>query len=147
MVTYIYDLENSKEMHDKLVGMFKVNNANQALFLKNKLKDIKMDRGDSIQSYFVTITEIKNDLLSIGEVVGDRELTLIALGGLTREWGVFNTTILNNDKISGYDELLARCTQEEIRMMERDKPSNGNNPTAFFAHSKRKNNVGPRNQG
>ncbi len=32
-------------------------------------------------------------------------------------------------------------------MMERDKPSNGNNPTALFAHSKRRNNVGPRIQG
>ena len=34
-------------MYDKLVGMFKVNNANQILFLKNKLKDIKMDKGES----------------------------------------------------------------------------------------------------
>ena len=144
LVAYIFDLETSKEMYDKLVGMFKVNNANQVIFLKNKLKDIKMDRGEFIQSYFMRITEIKNDLLSIGEVVGDRELTLIALRGLTREWDVFNTTILNNDRILGFDELLARCTQEEIRMMERDKPSNGNNPTAFFAHAKRKNNAGPR---
>ena len=100
MVAYISNLETTKEMYDKLVGMFKVNNANQVLFLKNKLKDIKMDRGESIQSYFMKITEIKNDLLSIGEVIGDRELTLIVLGGLTREWDVFNTTILNNDSIS-----------------------------------------------
>ncbi len=90
------------------------------------------------------IIEIKNDLLSIGEVVGDRELTLIALGGLTREWDVFNTTILNNDRIPSFDELLARCTQEEIRMMERDKPTNGNNATSFSAHAKKKNNVGRR---
>eukprot|EP00253_Pinus_taeda_P009076 PITA_09076 len=147
LVAYIFDLETSKEMYDKLVGMFKVNNANQILFLKNKLKDIKMDKGKSIQSYFMRITEIKNDLLPIREVVGDRKLTLIALGGLTKAWDVFNTTILNNHMISGFDELLARCTQEEIRMMERDKPSNGNDPTAFFAHDKRKNNVGPRKQG
>ena len=73
----------SKEMYDKLVGMFKANNANQILFLKNKLKDIKMDRGEFIKSYFMRITKIKNDLLSIGEVVVDTERTLIALGGLT----------------------------------------------------------------
>eukprot|EP00253_Pinus_taeda_P002314 PITA_02314 len=145
-VAYIYDLETSKEMYDKLVGMFKVNNANQVLFLKNKLEDINMERGEYIQSYFMRITEIKNHLLSIGEVFVDRELTLIALGGLTIEWDVFNTTILNNDRILGFDELLARCTQEEIRMMERDKPSNENNPTVFSTHAKRKNNAGPRRQ-
>ena len=112
MVSYISDFETSKEMYDKLVGMFKVNNANQVLFLKNKLKDIKMDEGESIQSYFMRITEIKNDLLSIGEVISDRELTSIALGGLTREWDVFNTTIFNNDRIPGFDELFARCTKK-----------------------------------
>jgi len=83
LLAYISVLETSKETYDKLVGMFKVNNTNQVLFLKNKLKNIKMDRGKSIQSYFMKITEIKNDLLSIGEVIDDRELTVIALGGLT----------------------------------------------------------------
>ena len=95
--------------------MFKVNNANQILFLKNKLKDINMDKGESIQSYVMRITQIKNDLLSIGEVIADKELTLIALGGLSRPWDVFTITILNNDKIHGFDELLATCTQEEMR--------------------------------
>jgi len=147
LVAYIFGLEISKEMYDKPVGMFKMSNANQILFLKNKLKDMKMDKGESIQSYFTRITQIKNDILSIGEVVADRELTLIALGSLTRAWDVLNITILNNDMIPGFDELLARCTQEETRMMERDKPSNGNDPTTFSPHAKRKNNAGPRKQG
>ena len=93
-----------------MVGIFKVNNANQILFLKNKLKDIKMEKGESIQSYLMRLTQIKNDLLSIGEVIADRELTLIALRGLSRPWDVFTTTILNNDRIPSFDELLARCT-------------------------------------
>eukprot|EP00253_Pinus_taeda_P002593 PITA_02593 len=82
LVASISDLETSKEMYDKLVGMFKVNNENQVIFLKNKFKDIKMDRGESIQSYFMRITEIKNDLLSIGEVIG-------------------RTTLVQEDKIKG----------------------------------------------
>ena len=127
--------------------MFKASNANQIIFLKNKLKNIKMDKGESIQSYFMRVTKIKNDGLAIGEVIVDRELTLIALGGLPRAWYVFNTTILNNNIIPNFDELLTRCTQEEMRMTERDKPSNGNEPTTFSAHAKKKNNDGPRNQG
>lgn len=93
------------------------------------------------------ITKIKNDLLSIGEVIGDREITLIGHGGLTREWDVFNTTILKNERILGFYELLAKCTHEEIRMMERDNHSNGNNPTTFSAHAKRKKNVCPTIRG
>ena len=82
LVAYISELGTSKEMYDKLVSMFRASNVNQLLLLKNKRKDVKMDRGKSIQSYFMRIIEIKNDLLSIGEVIADQELTLISLGGL-----------------------------------------------------------------
>jgi len=146
LVAYISDLNTFKKIYDKLVGMFKVSNANQVLFLKNKLKDIKKGRGEGIQSYFMRITKIKDDLLSIGEVIANRELTCIALGGLPHKWHVFNTTIHNNDRILGFDELFTRCTQEETRMIERDMPSNRNDPTTFSTHAKRKNNAGSKNQ-
>lgn len=45
LVAYIFDLGTSKEIYDKLVEMFKVNNANQILFLKNKLKNIDGQKG------------------------------------------------------------------------------------------------------
>lgn len=58
---------------------------------------------------------------------------------------VFVTTILKNDMIPGFNDLLARCTQEETRIMENDKSNNANEPSAFFTHAKRKNDVVPRN--
>eukprot|EP00253_Pinus_taeda_P009268 PITA_09268 len=146
LVACISDLNTPKEIYDRLVGMFKSSIANQIFFLKNKLKDIKKGRNEDIQSYFMRITEIKNDLLSIREAIDDRELTLIALGGLPRAWHVFNTTILNNDRIPSFEELLTRCSQEETRMMELDMPSNRNDPTAFSAHAKKKNNAGSKKQ-
>ena len=80
-----------------MLSMVKVSDANQVLFLKNKLKDIKKGKDEDIQSYFLRITEIKNDLLSTGEVIPDRELTITTLGGLPFEWYIFRTTFLNND--------------------------------------------------
>ena len=65
--------------------MFKSSNANQIIFLNNKLKDIKKRKGEDIQSYFMRIAEIKNYILSIGEVIVGRELTLITLGDLPPE--------------------------------------------------------------
>lgn len=86
LVAYIFDLNTSKEIYNRLVSMFKVSDANQILFLKNKLKDIKKGKGKDIQSYFLRITKIKNDLLAIGEIISDRELTITTLGGLPPEW-------------------------------------------------------------
>ena len=52
LVAYISELGTSKEIYDKLVNMFKANNANQVLFFKNQLKNLKKRRDESVQSYF-----------------------------------------------------------------------------------------------
>ena len=42
-------------------------------------KEIKKGKDENMQAYFLRITEIKNDLLSIGEVIPDREMALTTL--------------------------------------------------------------------
>lgn len=49
LITYGAKLKKSKEMYDKLVRMFEVNNLNHILSLKNQLKDIKMNKGEIVQ--------------------------------------------------------------------------------------------------
>jgi len=66
VVAYISELGTSKEMYDKLILMFKVNNVNQVLFFKNQLKNLKKGRDESVQTYFMKLTEIRNNLLAIG---------------------------------------------------------------------------------
>jgi len=118
LVAYVSELNTSKEIYDRIVSLFKVNDANQVLFLRNKLKEIKKGKDESMQEYFLRITEIKNDLLSIGEVIPDREMTLTNFGGLPFEWYIFRTTLLKNNVIPGFEELMATCIQEETRMEE-----------------------------
>eukprot|EP00253_Pinus_taeda_P015469 PITA_15469 len=85
LVAYVSNLNTSKEIYVRLVSLFKVD-ANQILFLRNKLKEIKKGKDESMQAYFLRITEIKNYLLSIGEIIPDKEMTLTTLGGLPSEW-------------------------------------------------------------
>jgi len=85
LVAYISDLKTSKEIYDRLVSLFKVHDANQVFFRRNKLREIKKGKDESMQAYFLRITKIKNDLLSIGETITDREMALTTLGGLPFE--------------------------------------------------------------
>ena len=96
-MAYVSELNTSKEIYDRLVSLFKVSNANQVLLLTNKLMEIKKGKDEYMQSYFLRITEIKNDLLLIGEFIPDRELTITTLGGLPSKWYVFRTTLINNN--------------------------------------------------
>eukprot|EP00253_Pinus_taeda_P030163 PITA_30163 len=123
LVAYISKLTISKEIYDRL------------------------GKDESMQAYFLRVTEIKNDLLSIGEVVPDREMTLTTLGGLPPEWYIFRTTLLNNNVIPRFEELMARCIQEETRMEEQEMPALKGHPSAFSSHAKRRNNSGAKSKG
>ena len=48
LVAYISELGKYKEMYDKLVHMFKANNANKVLFFKNQLKNLRKGRDESV---------------------------------------------------------------------------------------------------
>ena len=56
LVAYIFELGTYKDMYDNLVNMFKANNANQVLFFKNQLKNLKKGRDESVKSYFLKLT-------------------------------------------------------------------------------------------
>eukprot|EP00253_Pinus_taeda_P006195 PITA_06195 len=140
LVAYVFELNTSKEIYDRQVSLFKVNDANQVLFLRNKLKEIKKGKDENMQAYFLRITEIKNNLLSIGEVILDREMALTTLGGLPFDWYIFKTTLLNNNVIPRFEELMTRCIQEEARMEEQEMPTLKGHLTSSSSHAKRRNN-------
>ena len=142
LVAYVSDLTISKEIYDRLVSLCKVNDANQVLFFRNKLKEIKKGKDESMQAYFLRISVIRNNLLSIGETIIDREMTLTTLGGLPSEWYVFRTTLLNNNVIPGLQELMARCIQEETRVEAQEMPMPKGPPATFSSHAKKRNNSG-----
>lgn len=100
-----------------------------------------------MQAYFLRITEIKNDLLSIGETITDREMALTTLGGLPFEWYVFRTTILNYNVIPRFEELMARCIQEETREEVQGMPMPKGPPAAFSSHAKKRNNSRTKSKG
>ena len=62
---------------------------NRKSTLKNKLRDIKMTKADTIATYFMKITQTRDQLIAIGEEVDDRELVSLALNGLPTSWEPF----------------------------------------------------------
>eukprot|EP00253_Pinus_taeda_P001578 PITA_01578 len=147
LVAYVSELTTSKEIYDRLVSLFKVNDANQVMLLRNKLNEINKGKYESMQAYFLRIIKIKNNLLSIGEVIPDMEMTLTTLGGLPPEWYIFRTTLLNNNRIPGFEELMAKCIQEETTMEEQERFVLKGHPSAFSSHVKRRINFGAKFKG
>lgn len=79
LLVYISSLKTSKEMHDKIVGRYDVNNLSHIMELKNQLKESKLHQGETVQSFFIRITEIRDQLQTAQEIILDRELVMTAL--------------------------------------------------------------------
>jgi len=57
------------------------------------------------------------------------------------------TTLLNYNVIPGFEELMARCIQEESREEEQEIPMLKGPPAAFSSHAKKRNNSGTKSKG
>jgi hypothetical protein len=65
LIPYISHLDSSKKMHDSLTNLFSVRNIGQVMSLKNELRDMKMKDDESITSYFVKISQLRDQLCSV----------------------------------------------------------------------------------
>jgi hypothetical protein len=65
LIPYISHLDSSKNMYDALTNLFSVRNIGQVMSLKNELCDMKMNDDDSITSYFVRISQLRDQLHAI----------------------------------------------------------------------------------
>lgn len=100
-----------------------------------------MHKGETIQSFFMGITEIRDQLQTAQEIIFDKELVMTALSGLPSPWDMFITSINNRKRIPSFDELLVLCNQEERLMISRgriQRPNEGES-TTFVAQGKKKN--------
>jgi len=77
LIPYISHLDSSKKMYDALTNLFSVRNIRQVTSLKNELCDMKMNDDDSITSYLVRISQLRDQLEAIEEIISENELANI----------------------------------------------------------------------
>jgi hypothetical protein len=89
LISYISRLDSSKNIYDALTNIFSVRNIGQVMGMKNELRDMKMNDDDNIPSYFVRISQLRDQLQAIEEIISEKELVNIVLNGLPKTWDAF----------------------------------------------------------
>jgi hypothetical protein len=84
LIPHLSKKNMTKEMFDALVGLFQRNNMNMNMVLRNKLKSVQMYRSNNVINYFMRITQVRDQITSIGEKIEDTNLVNVALNGLTK---------------------------------------------------------------
>ena len=75
-----------KGMFEALSNLFKGRNINRKMTLRNQLKSVKIQKSKTMQSYFTRVSQIKEQLEAIGDMVEEAKVVMAALNGLPREW-------------------------------------------------------------
>jgi hypothetical protein len=80
-----------------------------------------MSKTDTMVSYLTRITELKDQLATIGTMVEDQELVSIALKGLVPSWMPFVQGVCAQDTLPKFPKLWVDLVQEEIRLQSYSK--------------------------
>jgi hypothetical protein len=113
LIPYISHLDSSKKMYDALRNLFSVRNNGKVMSLKNELCDMKRNDDDIITSYFARISQLRDQLQAIEEIILEKELVNIILNSLPKTWDAFTTSMNTRKEYPTFEELWTCCAQEE----------------------------------
>jgi hypothetical protein len=89
VIPHIAGKANAFEMWVSLTKLYQSSNENQKMVLREKLRNIKMIEIEKVSSYLTRITQVRDELGTVGEVIWDGELIRIALNGFSKKWNTF----------------------------------------------------------
>jgi hypothetical protein len=119
LIPHISGQESAKKMFDGLVGLFETNNTSRRLALRHQLQISSMSRTDTVATYFMKISQLRDQLKTIGDEVTDDELVTIALNGFSSSWDPFVQGICSKDVLPKFEHLWNHSVQEEARLLSK----------------------------
>ena len=91
-------------MYEALNRLYESKDISRNLTLRNQLHNMKMDNSESVTSYLMRVSQIRDQLATIGDVISDKELVTTTLNGFPTFWIPFVQGVCARSK------LWADCT-------------------------------------
>lgn len=86
---HVLGMRYAYQMWESLVSLHQSSNEKRKIVLRQKLCNTKMIKTDSVTSFLTTVSQVKDELVVIGEIVLEEQLFRIALEGFTEKWDSF----------------------------------------------------------
>ena len=90
-------------MWKALTDLFQSRNEHRKLALKEKLRKIKMDKGDMIPKYLKKFTQCRDELGTVWITVVDDDLVNLALLGLPKSWHSYQDSVNGREKLPDWE--------------------------------------------
>ena len=73
--------------------------------LREKLKGIRMVKGEVMLTYLTRISQVRDEVAAVGEVVPNAELVQTAMNGVTKPWAVFVEALVARENLPSWDMM------------------------------------------
>ena len=93
IVSSLHGKATPYEMWKALMDLFQSSNDHRKLALKDKIKKIKMEKGDTIPKYLTKFVQCWDELGSVGIRVVDDDLVSFSLLGLPKSWHNYEDSV------------------------------------------------------
>ena len=74
VILHISGKDHAHQMWTALTNLYQSSNENRKMVLREKLKSIHMNKGENMTTYLTRITQVRDELGAIGEVIQSVEL-------------------------------------------------------------------------
>jgi hypothetical protein len=138
LIPNVSELKTPKEMFDALTRLYESKNTSRKLTLRHQLRNVTMNKSETMVNYFMKISQIKDQLAAIGDPVEDVELVTTTLNGFPPSWDPFVQGICARRRLPKFDKLWSDCTQEESRLISKTQKTNEDENQALVAQVKKR---------
>jgi hypothetical protein len=135
LIPHISKKKTAKEMIDALVSLYQSENINRKMILRNKLKSIVMTKSDSVTSYLMKVTQVRDQLVVVGKKVADAKLVIMAINGFSTSWEPFVKGICTQENLHNLERLWEDNIWEETQMEPKADKKDGEENLALFGQS------------
>jgi hypothetical protein len=97
-----------------------------------------MNKSEMIANFFPRISQIKDQLATIGDPVENVELVTTTLNGFPPSWDPFVQQICTRRRLPKFDNLWSDCTQEESRLISKTQKTNEEENQALATQVKKR---------
>ena len=81
---------------------------------------MKMENSESVTSYLMRVSQIRDQLAAIGDVISDKELVTKTLNGFPTFWIPFVQGVCARSKLPKFDKLWAHTKNLDLQTNRRD---------------------------
>lgn len=113
-------------MWKTLKDLYQNSSDQRKLALKDKLRRIKMEKGDTISTYLNKLTTCRDELDSVGITTADDDMVSLSLLCLSKSWNSYQDSVNGREKLPYWERLWLHLMQEEIKRSTRDGSSSKN---------------------